>query len=133
MEIAIRGLTAVSDQTAITRCPDREGQQRVLTPSDSADEPARDTWRGSGCSTAATRASTSPTSTLYRAVPRDPGPNKIACERGKPFGGFEKSAYASGEFFDKYVDKAGAADPEGAGSFRAGRGFTSPTRTTGVR
>ena len=31
--------------------------------------------------------------------------NKIAIERGKTFGGFEKSKYATGEFFDKYVSK----------------------------
>lgn len=40
---------------------------------------------------------------LYHAIRAS---NKIARERGKSFGGFEKSAYASGEFFDKYVDKA---------------------------
>jgi ribonucleoside-diphosphate reductase alpha chain len=31
--------------------------------------------------------------------------NKIAIERGKTFGGFEKSKYATGEFFEKYVSK----------------------------
>jgi len=31
--------------------------------------------------------------------------NKIAIERGKTFGGFEKSKYATGEFFDKYVSQ----------------------------
>src|SRR6476659_3532705 len=31
--------------------------------------------------------------------------NRIAIERGQAFGGFEKSEYASGEFFDKYTDQ----------------------------
>ena len=32
--------------------------------------------------------------------------NRIAIERGERFGGFEDSAYASGEFFDKYTEQA---------------------------
>ncbi|NYJ20593.1 ribonucleoside-diphosphate reductase alpha chain [Leifsonia psychrotolerans] len=32
--------------------------------------------------------------------------NKLAIERGRAFAGFEDSAYASGEFFDKYTDQA---------------------------
>ncbi len=32
--------------------------------------------------------------------------NRLAIERGRAFGGFERSRYASGEFFAKYVDKA---------------------------
>jgi ribonucleoside-diphosphate reductase alpha chain len=31
--------------------------------------------------------------------------NKIAIERGETFDGFEDSKYASGEFFDKYIDQ----------------------------
>ncbi|SNU01044.1 ribonucleoside-diphosphate reductase class Ib alpha subunit [Ruaniaceae bacterium KH17] len=31
--------------------------------------------------------------------------NKLAIERGQAFGGFENSKYASGEFFEKYVDQ----------------------------
>ena len=31
--------------------------------------------------------------------------NKLAIERGRAFGGFEKSKYASGEFFDKYTEQ----------------------------
>lgn len=31
--------------------------------------------------------------------------NKIAIERGETFDGFEDSTYASGEFFDKYIDQ----------------------------
>ena len=39
--------------------------------------------------------------------------NLIATERGETFAGFDKSAYASGEYFDKYTDKEWkAATPE---------------------
>jgi len=31
--------------------------------------------------------------------------NKLAIERGRAFEGFEESAYASGEFFDKYIEQ----------------------------
>jgi ribonucleoside-diphosphate reductase alpha chain len=39
---------------------------------------------------------------LYHALRAS---NRIAIERGKAFGGFEKSKYKSGEFFDKYTDQ----------------------------
>ena len=39
---------------------------------------------------------------LYHALRAS---NKIARERGHSFAGFEKSKYASGEFFDKYTEK----------------------------
>ena len=45
--------------------------------------------------------------------------NLIAIERGQAFDGFEDSTYASGEFFDKYIDQAWEpADREGQGAVR---------------
>jgi ribonucleoside-diphosphate reductase alpha chain len=44
---------------------------------------------------------------LYHALRAS---NRLAIERGKAFGGFERSAYASGEFFRKYTD--GLWEPE---------------------
>ena len=45
--------------------------------------------------------------------------NKLAIERGRAFDGFEDSTYASGEFFDKYIDRAWEpADREGHGAVR---------------
>src|SRR5699024_6711302 len=38
--------------------------------------------------------------------------NRIAIERGQTFAGFENSAYASGEFFDKYTDQEWAPRTE---------------------
>ena len=40
---------------------------------------------------------------LYHALRAS---NKLAMETGQAFSGFEKSKYASGEFFDKYTDQA---------------------------
>ena len=107
VETAIRGLTAVSDQTAITSVPSIEkgnneshaiglgqmnlhgylARERVFYGSDEGVDFTNIYFY----------------TVLYHAIRAS---NKIARERGKPFGGFEKSAYASGEFFDKYVDKA---------------------------
>ncbi len=39
---------------------------------------------------------------LFHAITES---NKLAIERGRAFGGFEDSTYASGEFFDKYTDQ----------------------------
>ena len=39
---------------------------------------------------------------LYHAIRES---NALAIERGRAFGGFAESAYASGEFFDKYIDQ----------------------------
>ncbi|MGV0624079.1 ribonucleotide-diphosphate reductase subunit alpha, partial [Mycobacterium kansasii] len=39
---------------------------------------------------------------LYHALRAS---NRIAIERGSKFGGFERSKYASGEFFDKYTEQ----------------------------
>ncbi|ABK03735.1 ribonucleoside-diphosphate reductase class Ib alpha subunit [Arthrobacter sp. FB24] len=41
-------------------------------------------------------------SVVYHAVRAS---NKLAIQTGQTFGGFEKSKYASGEFFDKYTDQ----------------------------
>ena len=45
--------------------------------------------------------------------------NNLAIERGRAFDGFEDSTYASGAFFDKYIDqRVGARDREGQGAVR---------------
>ena len=55
--------------------------------------------------------------------------NKIAIERGKTFGGFEKSKYATGEFFEKYVSKEWKpATPKVAELF-ANAGISIPDQT----
>ena len=106
IETAIRGLTAVSDQTAITSVPSIEkgnndshaiglgqmnlhgylARERIFYGSDEGIDFTNIYFY----------------TVLYHALRAS---NKIARERGHSFAGFEKSKYASGEFFDKYTEK----------------------------
>ena len=57
--------------------------------------------------------------------------NLLAIETGQTFGGFEKSKYASGEFFDKYTEQEWVPQTErGRGAVR--RASTSRRRMTGA-
>jgi ribonucleoside-diphosphate reductase alpha chain len=55
--------------------------------------------------------------------------NKIAIERGKTFGGFEKSKYATGEFFDKYVSKEWKPKTDKVTQLFANAGISIPDQT----
>jgi ribonucleoside-diphosphate reductase alpha chain len=55
--------------------------------------------------------------------------NKIAIERGKTFGGFEKSKYATGEFFDKYVSKEWKPKTDKVAQLFANAGISIPDQT----
>jgi ribonucleoside-diphosphate reductase alpha chain len=55
--------------------------------------------------------------------------NKIAIERGKTFGGFEKSKYATGEFFDKYVSKEWKPKTDKVAKLFADAGISIPDQT----
>ena len=54
--------------------------------------------------------------------------NKLAFERGSAFGGFERSTYASGEFFDKYTDRVWAPATERVAELFADAGVHVPTQ-----
>ncbi|MGZ8176471.1 class 1b ribonucleoside-diphosphate reductase subunit alpha [Williamsia sp. SKLECPSW1] len=104
---AIRGLTAVSDQTAITSVPSIEegnnsshaiglgqmnlhgylARERIFYGSEEGIDFTNIYFY----------------TVLFHALRAS---NAIARERGRAFGGFERSKYASGEFFDKYTEKA---------------------------
>ncbi|MDX2375888.1 class 1b ribonucleoside-diphosphate reductase subunit alpha [Microbacterium sp. LRZ72] len=47
--------------------------------------------------------------------------NRLAIERGQAFDGFADSAYASGEFFDKYIDTAWVPETERVAQLFAGK------------
>lgn len=53
--------------------------------------------------------------------------NKIAIETGKKFHGFEDSKYASGEYFDKYVNEVYEAKSEQVAKILKKYNFTLPT------
>ncbi|MFW0786689.1 class 1b ribonucleoside-diphosphate reductase subunit alpha [Gordonia sp. CPCC 206044] len=106
IETAIRGLTAVSDQTAITSVPSIEkgnndshaiglgqmnlhgylARERIFYGSDEGIDFTNIYFY----------------TVLFHALRAS---NRIARERGQAFGGFERSKYATGEFFDKYINK----------------------------
>ncbi len=67
---------------------------------------------------------------LYHALRAS---NRIAIERGKAFGGFERSKYKSGEFFDKYTDQVWEPATERVRELFADAGIRIPTQEDWVR
>lgn len=106
IEVAIRALTAVSDQTHITSVPSIEkgnseahaiglgqmnlhgylARERIFYGSEEGIDFTNIYFY----------------TVLYHALKAS---NKLAIERGSAFAGFEKSKYATGEFFDKYTEQ----------------------------
>ncbi|WP_445164585.1 class 1b ribonucleoside-diphosphate reductase subunit alpha [Mycobacterium sp. Dal123C01] len=106
IEVSIRALTAVSDQTHIWSVPSIEqgnndshaiglgqmnlhgylARERILYGSEEGIDFTNMYFY----------------TVLYHALRAS---NRIAIERGSAFGGFERSKYKSGEFFDKYTDQ----------------------------
>ena len=67
---------------------------------------------------------------LYHALRAS---NRIAIERGKAFGGFERSKYKSGEFFDKYTDQVWEPATERVRELFAKADIRIPTQADWVR
>ncbi|GAA4745756.1 class 1b ribonucleoside-diphosphate reductase subunit alpha [Gordonia alkaliphila] len=106
IETAIRGLTAVADQTAIDSVPsikraNDEGHAIGLGQMNLHGYLARErVFYGSEEGIDFTNMYFY--TVLFHALRAS---NKLAKEKGRPFIGFENSTYASGEFFDKYIDQ----------------------------
>jgi ribonucleoside-diphosphate reductase alpha chain len=62
---------------------------------------------------------------LYHALKAS---NRIAIERGHAFGGFERSKYKSGEFFDKYTEQAWEPKTDRVGQLFADAGIRIPNQ-----
>ncbi|WP_066910665.1 class 1b ribonucleoside-diphosphate reductase subunit alpha [Millisia brevis] len=106
VELAIRGLTAVSDQTHIDSVPsiergNNESHAIGLGQMNLHGFLARERIHY-GSEEGVDFTNIYFYTVLFHALRAS---NRIARERGSSFVGFEKSAYASGEFFDKYIDK----------------------------
>ena len=133
IEVAIRGLTAVSDQTHIWSVPSIEqgnndshaiglgqmnlhgylARERIFYGSEEGIDFTNIYFY----------------TVLYHAIRAS---NRIAIERGSSFKGFENSKYASGEFFDKYIEAClGAQDRQGARAVRRSRYSHSDARGLG--
>ncbi|MDP7729357.1 MULTISPECIES: class 1b ribonucleoside-diphosphate reductase subunit alpha [Mycobacterium] len=107
IEVAIRALTAVSDQTHITSVPsieqgNNDSHAIGLGQMNLHGYLAREQiFYGSEEGVDFTNIYFY--TVLYHALRAS---NRIAIERGTHFKGFERSKYASGEFFDKYTEQA---------------------------
>ncbi len=106
LETAVRGLTAVSDQTQISSVPsiergNNESHAIGLGQMNLHGYLARESiFYGSEEGVDFTNMYFY--TVLYHALRAS---NRIALERGSSFKGFENSTYASGEFFDKYTEQ----------------------------
>jgi ribonucleoside-diphosphate reductase alpha chain len=129
IEVAIRALTAVSDQTHIWSVPSIEkgnndahaiglgqmnlhgylARERIFYGSDEAID-FTNIYFYTVC---------------YHALRAS---NKIAIERGTHFKGFERSKYASGEFFDKYTDQVWEPKTDKVRQLFADAGIRIPTQ-----
>ncbi|MGK9271582.1 class 1b ribonucleoside-diphosphate reductase subunit alpha [Williamsia muralis] len=129
IETAIRGLTAVSDQTAITSVPsiqkgNNESHAIGLGQMNLHGYLARErVYYGSPEGIDFTNIYFY--TVLFYALRAS---NRIAKERGKAFGGFERSKYASGEFFDKYTDRTWAPETDKVREMFGQAGIAIPTQ-----
>ncbi len=106
IEVSIRALTAVSDQTHITSVPsieqgNNDSHAIGLGQMNLHGYLARERIHY-GSEEGVDFTNIYFYTVLYHALRAS---NRIAIERGSHFKGFEKSKYASGEFFDKYTDQ----------------------------
>ncbi|MBV7294865.1 class 1b ribonucleoside-diphosphate reductase subunit alpha [Corynebacterium sp. TAE3-ERU12] len=105
IETAIRGLTAVSDQTSIDSVPSiREGNDK--SHSIGLGQMNLHGYLGREHIYYGSEEGIDFTNMYFYAVAYEAikASNTIAKERGKPFADFETSDYANGSFFDKYID-----------------------------
>ena len=134
IEVAIRALTAVSDQTHIYSVPSIEqgnndshaiglgqmnlhgylARERVFYGSDEGVDFTNIYFY----------------TVLYHALRAS---NKIAIERGTHFKGFERSKYATGEFFDKYTEQVWEPKTDKVRQLFADAGIRIPTQEDWVK
>ncbi|GJF19446.1 ribonucleoside-diphosphate reductase subunit alpha [Mycolicibacterium cyprinidarum] len=134
IEVAIRALTAVSDQTHIWSVPSIEqgnndshaiglgqmnlhgylARERIMYGSEEGIDFTNMYFYA----------------VLYHALRAS---NRLAIERGRAFGGFERSKYKSGEFFDKYTDQVWEPATERVRELFSEAGIRIPTQEDWVR
>ena len=105
VETAIRGLTAVSEQTSIDSVPSiRKGNEK--SHAIGLGQMNLHGYLGRERIHYGSEEGIDFTNIYFYCVLFEAlkASNKIAIERGVKFGGFEESKYATGEFFDKYID-----------------------------
>lgn len=129
IEVAIRGLTAVSDRSDIATVPSVEAGNKSshavgLGQMNLHGYFSREKmYYGSEESIDFTNIYFY--TVTYHAIKAS---NKIAIERNEKFGGFENSKYASGEFFDKYTNQEWLPKTEKVKELFAKSGIEIPTQ-----
>ena len=129
VETAIRALTAVADQTSIDSVPsirraNAEGKAIGLGQMNLHGYLARERIHY-GSEEGLDFTNIYFLTVAYHAIRAS---NKLAIERGKSFGGFEDSKYASGEYFDKYTDQVWEPKTQRVRDLFAGAGVAIPTQ-----
>src|SRR5690606_15549447 len=129
VETAVRGLTAVSDQTAIDSVPSiRRGNDEShsigLGQMNLHGFLARERIHY-GSEEALDFTDIYFTTVAFHAISAS---NRIAIERGRTFEGFEQSAYADGSYFAKYVEKDWQPKTQRVRDLFAQFGVAVPTR-----
>ncbi|NIF21073.1 class 1b ribonucleoside-diphosphate reductase subunit alpha [Candidatus Pantoea multigeneris] len=129
VDVAIRALTAVSDQSEINSVPSvAEGNRRShaigLGQMNLHGYLAREGMRY-GSPEALDFTNLYFYCITYHAIASS---NRIATERNQRFDGFEQSQYANGEFFTKYTEKAWLPRTERVAKLFADAGITLPTQ-----
>lgn len=134
IEVAVRALTAVSDQTHITSVPsiergNNDSHAIGLGQMNLHGYLARERVHY-GSEQGVDFTNMYFYTVLYHALWAS---NRIAIERGRAFGGFERSKYASGEFFEKYTDKAWEPKTEVVRTLFSNAGIRIPTQEDWTR
>ncbi len=129
IETAIRALTAVSDQTSIDSVPsirraNDEGHAIGLGQMNLHGYLARERIHY-GSEEGLDFTNIYFLTVAYHAIRAS---NRLAIERGKAFGGFEDSKYATGEYFDKYTDQVWEPKTERVRQLFADAGVAIPTQ-----
>jgi ribonucleoside-diphosphate reductase alpha chain len=134
IEVSIRALTAVSDQTHITSVPsieqgNNDSHAIGLGQMNLHGYLARERIHY-GSEEGVDFTNIYFYTVLYHALRAS---NRIAIERGSHFKGFEKSKYASGEFFDKYTEQLWEPKTDRVKQLFADAGIRIPTQEDWTR
>jgi ribonucleoside-diphosphate reductase alpha chain len=134
IEVSIRALTAVSDQTHITSVPsieqgNNDSHAIGLGQMNLHGYLARERIHY-GSEEGVDFTNIYFYTVLYHALRAS---NRIAIERGSHFKGFEKSKYASGEFFDKYTEQVWEPKTDRVKQLFADAGIRIPTQEDWTR
>ncbi len=129
VEAAIRGLTAVSDQSDISAVPS-VAHGNALSHAVGLGQMNLHGYLGSQRIKYGSPEGVDFTNTYFYTVAYHAlrASNRIAIERGETFHGFSNSTYASGTYFDKYTEREWAPETEKVAKIFAEAGISVPNQ-----